>query len=41
MLGLSVADELLVRHRNLVNRLSQAFILAMGLWFTWQGIADL
>lgn len=39
LLGVSVADELLVRHRNLVNRLSQAFILAMGIWFTWQGLA--
>ena len=38
MLGISVADELLVRHRNLVNRLSQGVILAMGLWFTWKGI---
>ena len=39
LLGVSVADELLVRHRNLVNRLSQVFILLMGLWFTWQGLA--
>lgn len=41
MLGISLADELLVRHRNLVNRLSQVAILAMGLWFTWKGIAGL
>ena len=39
LLGVSVADELLVRHRSLVNRLSQAFILLMGIWFTWQGLA--
>jgi uncharacterized protein len=39
MLGVSVADELLVRHRNVVNRLSQAVILVMGLWFTWKGLA--
>jgi len=39
MLSISMADELLVRHRNLVNRLSQVVILAMGLWFTWKGIA--
>jgi sulfite exporter TauE/SafE len=39
MLGVSVADELLVRHRNLVNRLSQAVLLAMGLWFVWKGFA--
>ena len=38
MLGISAADELLVRHRNLINRLSQAVILAMGLWFIWKGI---
>ena len=39
LLGISVADELLVRHRNLVNGLSQVLILAMGLWFAWKGIA--
>ncbi|MFH1568589.1 MAG: sulfite exporter TauE/SafE family protein, partial [Gemmatimonadota bacterium] len=39
LLGVSVADELLVRHRHLVNRLSQVVILAMGLWFTWKGLA--
>ena len=27
------------RHRVLVNRASQLFILAMGAWFLWQGIA--
>ncbi|MFA6109255.1 MAG: sulfite exporter TauE/SafE family protein [Candidatus Latescibacterota bacterium] len=41
MLGISLADELLVRHRDLVNRLSQVAILVMGLWFTWKGIAGL
>ena len=39
LLGVSLADDLLVRHRGLINRLSQAFILAMGGWFIWQGLA--
>jgi sulfite exporter TauE/SafE len=33
LLGLSLADELLARHRALVNRLSQVFVLGMGVWF--------
>lgn len=39
LLGVSVADELLARNRALINRLSQVFLLAMGLWFLWRGIA--
>ena len=38
LLGLSLADELLARRRALLNRLSQAFVLAMGAWFLWRGI---
>ncbi len=38
LLGLSVADELLARHRPAINRLSQLFLLAMGLWFLWEGV---
>jgi sulfite exporter TauE/SafE len=38
LLGVSLADELLVRRRVLVNRLSQFFILAMGSWFLWRGL---
>lgn len=38
LLGVSLADELLARHRVLVNRLSQVFILAMGLWFLYTGL---
>ena len=34
----ALADELLSRHRALVNRLSQVFLLAMGVWFLWTGI---
>ncbi len=39
LLGVSVADELLARHRALLNRLSQIFLLAMGLRFLWRGFA--
>jgi len=39
LLGVSLADELLARRRALLNRLSQAFILAMGAWFLWSGFA--
>ena len=39
LFGLSVADELLARRRAFVNRLSQLFILAMGAWFLWRGLA--
>jgi sulfite exporter TauE/SafE len=38
LLGVSVADELLARNRRFVNRLSQVFLLAMGLWFLSTGI---
>lgn len=38
LLGVSVADELLARHRSFVNRLSQVFLLAMGIWFLWTGL---
>lgn len=33
LLGLSLADQLLVRHRAWINRVGQAFVLAMGAWF--------
>jgi hypothetical protein len=39
LLGVSLADELLARNRALVNRLSQVFLLAMGAWFLWTGLA--
>jgi hypothetical protein len=39
LLGVSLADELLVRHRVVVNRLSQVVLLAMGAWFLWTGLA--
>ena len=38
LLGVSVADELLARNRAFVNRLSQVFLLVMGLWFLWTGL---
>ena len=40
LLGVSVADELLARHRSVVNRLSQVFLLAMGGWFLWNGLVE-
>jgi len=39
LLGLSVADDLLVRNRAFVNRLSQVFLLVMGAWFLLTGLA--
>ena len=39
LLGIFVADELLARNRAFVNRLSQVFLLAMGIWFLWTGLA--
>jgi sulfite exporter TauE/SafE len=39
LLGVSLADELLARHRVALNRLSQVFLLAMGAWFLWTGLA--
>jgi uncharacterized protein len=38
LLGVSVADELLARHRVIVNRVSYVFLLAMGGWFLWIGL---
>jgi sulfite exporter TauE/SafE len=39
LLGVSLADKLLARNRAVVNRLSQAFVLVMGVWFLWTGLA--
>jgi hypothetical protein len=39
LLGVSVADELLARNRAFVNRISQVFLLVMGSWFLWTGLA--
>jgi sulfite exporter TauE/SafE len=39
LLGVSLADEVLARHRVFLNRLSQLFILAMGARFLWRGLA--
>ncbi|MFO7693153.1 MAG: sulfite exporter TauE/SafE family protein [Vicinamibacterales bacterium] len=38
LIGVSVADELLARNRAFVNRLSQVFLLVMGVWFLWTGL---
>ena len=39
LLGVSIADDLLARNRALINRLSQVFLLAMGIWFLWTAVA--
>jgi sulfite exporter TauE/SafE len=39
LLGLSLADRLLTCRRASLNRLSQAFALAMGAWFVWRGLS--
>lgn len=39
LLGVSLADHLLGRTRPWLNRLSQAFVLVMGLWYLWRGFA--
>ncbi len=41
MLGISIVDELLARHRAVINRLSQVFLLVMGAWFVYQGLSHL
>lgn len=38
LLGVSIADDLLLRNRAFVNRLSQVFLLVMGAWFLWTGL---
>ena len=38
LLSVSVADELLARNRTVINRLSQVFLLAMGVWFLANGL---
>lgn len=37
MLGLSFADRVFSGNRPLLNRVSQAFVLVMGLWYLWRG----
>lgn len=41
LLGVSLADARLVRHRATVNRFSQMFVLAMGVWYLWTGVGRL
>ncbi|MGE0813293.1 MAG: sulfite exporter TauE/SafE family protein [Vicinamibacterales bacterium] len=41
LLGLSATDRLFVQRRAAVDRMSQAFVLAMGLWYVWRGVAPL
>ncbi|MFA5910806.1 MAG: sulfite exporter TauE/SafE family protein [Vicinamibacterales bacterium] len=39
LLGVSLADRLFGARRPFLNRLSQAFVLVMGLWYLWRGLA--
>lgn len=39
LIGVSAADVLLARHRVSINRLSHLFVLVMGVWFLWRGLA--
>jgi hypothetical protein len=39
LFGVSLADEVIFRQRRLLNRVSQAFVLVMGVWFLWRGLA--
>lgn len=41
LLGISLADALVVRRRVLLNRLAQLFVLVMGAWFVWHGVVPL
>lgn len=38
LLGVSLADQLLGRARRVFNRLSQVFVLVIGLWYLWRGL---
>jgi hypothetical protein len=38
LLGVSIADALLVSRRTSLNRLSQVFVLVMGVWFIWSAV---
>jgi sulfite exporter TauE/SafE len=38
LLGLSITDALVVRRRVAINRLSQAFVVAMGVSYLWRGL---
>jgi sulfite exporter TauE/SafE len=39
--GVSLADAVLLQRRVVMNRLSQGFVLAMGMWYLWRGLAPL
>ncbi|MFN7917325.1 MAG: sulfite exporter TauE/SafE family protein [Vicinamibacterales bacterium] len=38
LVGISLADALIVRRRALLNRLAQVFVLVMGAWFVYHGV---
>ena len=39
LLGVSFADQLLSRQRVMTNRMAQVFVMVMGAWFLWRGLA--
>ncbi|MCC7125682.1 MAG: sulfite exporter TauE/SafE family protein [Acidobacteria bacterium] len=38
LMGVSLADTLLLRRRPALNRIAQLFVLAMGFWYLWRGL---
>ena len=38
LIGVSLADTLLVSRRASLNRLAQVFVLVMGAWFVWHAV---
>jgi len=41
LLGVAVADRLVLAPRVLVTRLAHVFVLAMGVWYLWQGVGSM
>lgn len=41
LLGISLADALMIRQRASLNRMSSVFVLAMGAWFLWRAVLPL
>lgn len=39
LIGVSLADTLLVNRRASLNRLAQVFVLVMGTWYVWHAVA--
>ena len=41
LLGVAIADRLVLTPRVAVNRLTHVFVLAMGVWYLWRGVGPL